>query len=250
MQPDAPSPQWQPLRRARAHELVMEAIEEQIMAGVLRVGDPLPPERELAARLQVSRAGVREAVRVLESDGVLRSRPGAGAEAGTFVAALPREGLTRFLRLHVALANFRVADVVETRIVLERSSAERAAAGERTPESEGRMRDALERMEHDGVDRETFNDADTDFHLALADASGNELAASMTAAIRDALRAPIMRGIRRADDWETIRSTLREQHRGVFEAILAGDVDRAGALAEAHIRYSAEALPDQGVDAG
>lgn len=246
---DAPEPQWHPLKRARAHELVMEAIEDQIMAGVLRVGDPLPPERELASRLAVSRAGVREAVRVLESDGVLRSKPGAGREAGTFVAALPREGLTRFLRLHVALANFPVDDVVDARILLERSSAERAATHERPVDAERRMQDALDRMDAPGVSREAFNDADTDFHLALADAGGNELAASMTAAIRDALRAPIMRAIRRSDDWPAISAELRRQHRDIHDAVLAGDGARAGRLAEEHIRYSGEHLPDPGVDA-
>ena len=72
---------WLPVRKARAHELVIEVIEDRILSGALKVGDALPPERELAASLEVSRAGVREAVRVLESQGVLRSQPGAGAAA-------------------------------------------------------------------------------------------------------------------------------------------------------------------------
>lgn len=248
MHEDDGGPTWRPLKRARAHELVMEAIEEQIMAGALRVGDPLPPERELAARLQVSRAGVREAVRVLEGDGVLRSRTGAGAEAGTFVDALPREALTRLLRLHVALTNFAVEDVIEARLLLEASSAVNAAdrAGEAAVEV---MRDALERMEVDGVSQEAFNDADTDFHLALAEAGGNELAASLTAAIRGALRTPILRAIRRSDDWPTVSAELRRQHRELFDAIRAGEGVRAGELAAEHIRYSQTALPDPGPDA-
>ena len=70
------------MTRARSHELVVEAVENQIMSGALKVGDPLPPERELAARLQVSRAGVREAIRVLEAQGVVTSSVGAGRDAG------------------------------------------------------------------------------------------------------------------------------------------------------------------------
>ncbi len=73
-----PAPQWRPVPRVRSHELVIAAIEDQIMGGALKVGDPLPPERELAARLQVSRAGVREAIRVLEAQGVVRANVGAG----------------------------------------------------------------------------------------------------------------------------------------------------------------------------
>jgi GntR family transcriptional repressor for pyruvate dehydrogenase complex len=104
--------QWQPVARSRTYELVITAIEEQIMTAALRVGDPLPAERDLAAKLQVSRPAVREAFRVLRAQGVLRSAVGSGAGAGTFVAAMPGDALTRFLRLHIALSNFAVADVV------------------------------------------------------------------------------------------------------------------------------------------
>ncbi len=72
------TPVWQPVTRVRSHDLVVEAVENQILGGVLRVGDPLPPERELASRLQVSRAGVREAIRVLESQGVVRPTSAQG----------------------------------------------------------------------------------------------------------------------------------------------------------------------------
>lgn len=99
------------------------------MTGTLVVGDPLPSERELAAKLQVSRAGVREAIRVLESHGVLRSNVGSGRTAGTFIASMPSAALTRLLRLHVALSNFQLGDVVETRILLERASASLARSG-------------------------------------------------------------------------------------------------------------------------
>ncbi len=60
---------WLPVKRARAHELVIEVIEDRILSGALQVRRRLPPERELASSLDVSRAGVREAVRVLESQG-------------------------------------------------------------------------------------------------------------------------------------------------------------------------------------
>ena len=91
----APSPNWKPVARTRTYEMVIDAIEEQILSGALGVGDPLPPERDLAARLQVSRPAVREALRVLEAQGVLRSAVGSGSGAGTFVAG---SGVERSLR--------------------------------------------------------------------------------------------------------------------------------------------------------
>ncbi len=232
---------WLPVKRARAHELVIEAIEDRILAGSLQVGDALPPERELAANLEVSRAGVREAVRVLESQGVLRSQPGAGATAGTFVAALPREALSRFLRLHVALSNFTIEDVTEARIVLERASAASAARG-LDEAGRARITEALAAGDAAIGDRQAFNEADTRFHLAVADASGSSLSAALTGAIREAMRMPILHAIERSADWVDQSTLLQKEHYAISEAIMAGDAGGAAEAAETHIRRASAVL--------
>lgn len=241
MDENAPDGLWQPVKKARAHELVIEAIEDRILAGALQVGDALPPERELATSLEVSRAGVREAVRVLEAQGVLRSQPGAGAAAGTFVAALPRDALTRFLRLHVALSNFSIQDVTDARVVLERAS---AAAAARRLDDAGRaaMVDALERMDQPHAGRDSFNEADTQFHLAIAEASGSTLSAALTAAIRSAMKVPILRAAERTEEWAEESQRLRREHHAIFAAIDGCAPDRAAQLAEEHIRRAASVL--------
>lgn len=236
------APQWRPVARVRSHELVVEAIENQIMSGALRVGDPLPPERELAARLQVSRAGVREAIRVLEAQGVVTSSVGAGRDAGTFIAAMPSAALTRFLRLHVALSNFPMPDIVDARVMLERNSAVLAAAHAGADEMAS-IRRALVQMDDPGTDCEPFNDADTAFHVAIAEAGGNRLVADMTIAIRASLRDPILAAMRQVQDWPALARTLQDQHHGIFDAI----EDRDGLLAadrtEEHIRGAYLAMP-------
>lgn len=236
------TPDWAPVARSRAHELVIQAIEDQIMSGALVVGDPLPPERELAARLEVSRAGVREAVRVLEGQGVLRARVGSGSEAGTFVAALPDGALTRFLRLHVALANYPLSDVVDARVTLERSSVALAArnADEATLAA---IADVLRRGEAPGISPEEFNDADTAFHVAIAEAGGNRLVSSMTIAIRESLSARILESLNGHPDWSGLVVRLHAQHQEIFDAIARHDADAAADLAEKHIRFAGEELP-------
>lgn len=234
---------WRPVTRSSTHELVIEAIEDQIMSGALVVGDLLPPERELAAQLKVSRAGVREAIRVLEGHGVLRSDVGSGRGAGTFVASLPSAALARFLRLHVALSNFRIQEVVEARVILEQASASLAAERAEEPAVE-ELRRLVAVMDEPGVDREAFNDADTAFHLAIAQAGGNSLFSDMTGAIRGSLRAPILEAFTKVDDWDGMVSMLRDQHHGILEAIAQGEVQRAGELTAAHIRAATAALPD------
>lgn len=240
---DAPIPaQWQPVGRARTYELVITAIEEQIMTGALRVGDPLPPERDLAAKLQVSRPAVREAFRVLEAQGVLRSAVGSGAGAGTFVASMPSDALTRFLRLHIALSNFNFADVVEARVTLERSSVALAASHP----GPGRLavaRAAIEVMDSYDVDRATFNDADTAFHTAIAEAGGNRLVTAMTVAIRNAMRGRLLAAFEEVDDWLALRDQLRAEHHAILAAIDAGDSATAATLAEQHIRTAYQRLP-------
>ena len=234
---------WGPVSRRSTHELVIDAIEDQIMSGALAVGDLLPPERELASRLQVSRTGVREAIRVLEAHGVLRSEVGSGRGAGTFVAALPRAALERFLRLHVALANFPVHDVVETRVLLERASA--ALAAERADaEALAELEELLARMDRPGASREDFNDADTEFHVAIAHAGGNALFAEMTGAIRASLRAPILEAFTKVEDWDVMAGMLRAQHRQILDALRAVESEEAARLTAEHIHAAAAALPD------
>ncbi|WP_043456808.1 FadR/GntR family transcriptional regulator [Gordonia polyisoprenivorans] len=238
----APSPNWQPVARTRTYEMVIDAIEEQILSGALGVGDPLPPERDLAARLQVSRPAVREALRVLEAQGVLRSAVGSGSGAGTFVAAMPAEALTHFLRLHIALSNFAFADVVDARVTLESSSVELAARAH-DPARLAPVHEAMAAMEATVDDRAAFNDADIAFHTAIAEAGGNRLVTAMTVAIRNAQRRAILAAFTDVEDWSALRAELMTEHREILDAISAGDAGRASRLAARHIRNAYGSLP-------
>ncbi|MCF2586813.1 FadR/GntR family transcriptional regulator [Brevibacterium sp. UCMA 11752] len=235
-------PSWRPVARSSTHELVINAIEEQITSGSLTVGDPLPSERELAAKLQVSRAAVREALRVMESLGVVVSNVGSGKSAGTFIASMPKEALTRFLRLHVALANFSIEEAIETRIQLERSSTA-LATGRVHDDALAGMNASLAIMDTPGVSLETFNDADTAFHVAIAHASENQLLSDLTEAIRGSLRRPILDAFHEVDDPRALMAQLQEEHHAIMQAIVDRDTDHAVQLTEDHIRSATAALP-------
>lgn len=230
------------MSRTKAYELVVDQIEEQILSGSLVVGDRLPGERELATRLEVSRAAVREALRMLEAQGVVWAGVGSGPDAGTFVSAMPSAALTRLLRLHVALANFPVEDVVEARVVLERSSAS-LAASQASEADLAAIRAPLLAMDEQASDRAYFNDLDTAFHIAIAEAGRNRLVADMTIAIRDSMRRPILQRIELLGDrWDDVRERLRTEHHAVFDAIASGDAAAAERLIEQHIRGAHVAL--------
>jgi GntR family transcriptional repressor for pyruvate dehydrogenase complex len=226
---------WRAIPRAKTYELVIDRVEEQILTGQLRVGDRLPAERDLAARLGVSRSAVREAIRMLQAQGVLTSAVGNGPDSGTVVSGSPTDALTRLLRLQVALANFPVQQVVETRVMLERWSV-RLAAESATPDQLGHLRELLEAMDVPGLDRARFNDLDTAFHVSVAEAGGNRLVADLTGAVRESLRYALLAAFEEVAEWESVAGGLRAEHHELFERIAARDAAGAGDAVERHVR--------------
>ncbi|MEV6105648.1 FCD domain-containing protein [Streptomyces sp. NPDC051940] len=226
---------WQPVRQARTHELVLEAIEEQVLSGRLKAGDRLPPERELAPTLGVSRPALREALRVMEGIGVLVSQVGRGPDAGARIVRNPDDALGRVLRLHLALGSYSVDDVLEARIVLERSSVE-AAARQASEEDLAEADAMLARMEEAASDVAGFNDLDTAFHVLIARSSGNHLVSTLTSAVRESVRTLILQAEEAAGDWERTAAALNAEHAELLRLIRAGDGAAAAALVERHIR--------------
>jgi len=214
--------------------LVIDQIEEQIAAGRLRVGDRLPPERELAAALGVGRAAVREALRVLEAMGTLVQGTGSGPEAGTVLVGAPAEALARFLRLHVLLASIGTQDVVRARVALEREST-RLAAVHCGPSDIALLEEHLAAMDDPKADPQTFTDHDIAFHVAIARATGNLLVAEMTTALRTAMRPALLASLAASSELSVVTVKLRAEHRAIFDAIVAGEGLVAADLVEAHI---------------
>ncbi|MCU7478871.1 GntR family transcriptional regulator [Cutibacterium acnes 21G] len=168
--------------------VVMRHIDDEILAGRWVNGSRLPPERELAASLSVSRGAVREAIRALEAQGILSS--GTGRSNGTRVDARPSDAMGRILRLQLALDVVSFADLTETRIALEKAACA-AAAKVRAPVPLTRATDLLVQM-HDAMQPDSFNALDTAFHVALAEAGDNRLMRDLTVAIREAVHLPIL----------------------------------------------------------
>lgn len=226
---------WTPVPRARAYELVLQRVEEQILAGNLRVGDRLPAERQLAATLGVGRPALREALRILEAQGVLVAQAGRGPDAGAVIATQPEDALGRLLRLHLALSRYRLDEVVDTRVMLERWTVSEAA---KQPDAEhlAEAERALVLMDDTQVSVESFGDLDSRFHAELALSSGNRLAGNVTAALRDSVRHLILAAFKDVPDWPSTAAKLRRQHREVFQAVTDGRADDAANAMEAHIR--------------
>ena len=217
---------------SRGFEVALGYLDSQILAGELANGSQLPPERDLAVRLGVSRGAVREAIRVLQAQGIIVTH--SGRSHGTRIQSMPSNALGRILRLQLALDALTVADLTETRIALERAACA-AAARHRRPETLATAAALLERMlvVQDPI---AFNQLDTDFHIALAETGGNRLTRDLTAAIREVIQVPIQVAENRIADWTRLRQALIHEHNGIYEAISAGQPNLAMERAETHIR--------------
>lgn len=222
----------------RTHELVLDWIEKQLSSGELALGGRLPGERSMAEQLHVSRTSVREAVRILEAMGVVRAGVGSGKDAGTIVIAEPGSALGSTLRLHVATRHLPVADIVETRVLLESWAAERAQLG--APELD-EAADLLDQMEH-APDIDAFLALDARFHVALAQSAGNVVVSAMMASLRGAIENYAGELTGNLPDWDATSSRLRAEHRAILAAVNANDGGKAAELVAGHIRgFYAEA---------
>ena len=224
----------------RAWEVVLEHIENDLLGGRLRPGDRLPGERALAAELGVGRSSVREAIRVLEVLGLIRTSVGSGPSAGAIIVALPGGGMSALMRLQVAARGFPVADVVKTRLVLEASVVTELAEARPRPALSGSER-LLEAMESAELTEAEFLALDAQFHLSLAEASGNQVVTATMAGLRSAIEGYARAGAQSLASWPATSARLMLEHRGILAAISSGDADSARTAVQAHIAgYYAE----------
>ncbi|MGQ7311683.1 FadR/GntR family transcriptional regulator [Microbacterium arabinogalactanolyticum] len=231
-----------PETTARAWRTVLARVESDLLDGVLGPGDRLPSERDLAADLGVGRSSVREALRVLEVMGLIRTATGSGPQAGAIVIAAPSGGMSTLLRLQVAAQGFPLADVVQTRLVLEDAVVARLSADPRRDLAG--IRGILTAMDADDLTAPEFLALDAELHYALAEASGNTVIAATMAGLRTAIESYVLEGSARIEDWDAMASRLRTEHHAIVDAIEAGGAEAARALVHDHITgyYTAAGL--------
>ncbi|HEX4833791.1 MAG TPA: FCD domain-containing protein [Trebonia sp.] len=219
---------FQPVRAVRAYEAIVEQVEEALGNGALRPGSRLPSERDLMGQFAVSRSTVREALRVLESSGLIRSRPGdpRGAEVLPFSAGSLRKPLARLARVQ----EVRLGELVQFRMVLE-GAANYLAAQHASSVQLAAMETALGRM-REAIDagRPAFSAADVAFRQLVAQASGNMMIGVCGEVTRDVILGLIEDKLLRAPDPVAVMRESLRQHSEVFEAIRRRDGASAARL--------------------
>ena len=218
----------------RTHEIVLARIEADLAAGRWGLGERLPAERALAEELGVSRPSVREALRVLEAMGIVRTAVGSGPDAGATVIDRPAAGLGAAVRLHVASGTLVVRDVVETRVLLETWAVGQAAAtvgGAGLSEAVA----LLDTMDDPSLDPARFRELDAAFHVALVRLAGNVRVEAVMTGLRGAIESYVEAGTERLEDWPRTAVRLRAEHRAVLDAVARGDGAGAADAVREHI---------------
>lgn len=228
----------------RTYDALLQDVEEGLRSGRFKTGDQLPGERILAETYGISRASVREAMRILDVVGVIRSPSGAGPKSGAVFVSEPSAGLSSTLRLHIASNRLAVKDIVETRILLETWAAE-AAVQHDNPQGIQRARELLTAMDAPDIDYETFHNLDAQFHLALSALAGNTVIDTVMDSLSGSVRGYIKDALVSLGQWPVVLAELRAHHHAIFAAV----EDKNGGLAADLLRKHIEWLYDQTTNA-
>jgi len=223
-----------------AADVVVARIREAIERGELKSGDRLPPERELAVSLGVSRPSIRSGLKTLEGMGVLQIRQGAGTFITGGPPALDAEPLTFLAALH----GFSRQQMFEARIALEVSVAG-FAAERATPDQVIAISDETTAMYASLEQPDTFLVHDIKFHRAVAAAANNPVLASLVEMVSSIFYKTRHESIRFATDLRL----AAEEHRAIYQAIRGHDAERARKAMTDHLRRAELTQTAEGTEA-
>lgn len=233
---------FQKIQSEKLSQSVVKQVELLILRGILRPGERLPAERDLAERLAVSRPSLREAISDLSAKGLLETRAGAGVFVADVLGSAFSPALVTLFGSH----DEAVFDYISFRRDMEGLAAERAATF--ATDTDLRVINTIfEKMEAVHPKRNPADEArlDAEFHLSIIEASHNVVMLHMMRSMFDLLREGVFYNRSVMFKQRTNRADLLEQHRKINAALQARDPEAARAAVIAHLTYVEKALSDQ-----
>lgn len=221
------------LPRNPVYEQVAAHLRNAILSGELPAGHQLPSERELMESFGVGRTSIREALRSLETQGLVSA---TGRTSARLISVPRGDGPLRTALSHlVSLGEIELGDLVEVRCALESAAltiASRHPRADAITTAEVALRD-MQAVDESGIER--FDAADVRFHLALVEAAGNRAIHMMMLAIRDEIGRHLRGAISLLADRDTVLARLATEHAEILGAVKDGDGPLAAQLVRDHI---------------
>lgn len=221
---------------------VVRQMEKLILRGILRPGERLPPERDLSDRLGVSRPSLRDAIAILQEQGLLTSRAGSGIYVADVLGSAFSPALIGLFSDHPEA----VFDYVSFRRDLEALTAARAAR--QGSDTDLKVVQAVfDKMvlAHDRADPQEEARLDAQFHMSIIEASHNVVMLHMMRSMFDLMREGVFYNRQVMFQQRTTRLALLDQHRAINTGLQARDPEAAAAAVRAHMDYIEQALTDQ-----
>ena len=213
-------------RALSSHDQIAAILGTEILRGIHRPGDNMPPEPDLTARFQVSRTVMREVMKTLAAKGLVVSKTRIGTRVRDPIHWNYFDVDVLVWRVRIGLDDEFMRSLTEIRRALEPAAAS-LAAQRRTASDITHLREYVREMGRSGHSRQSFAEADLDFHLAIAIASGNLLLRSMASVIEAALAASFSHSSP-VDDASDHELTVNS-HAAVVDAVEARDEHAAAA---------------------
>lgn len=218
-------------RPVKTSERIAAALVDDVIRDDLRPGDRLPNEAAMVERFGVGRGSLREALRILETHGLISLKSGPGG--GPILLAVDPRDVGRTFSLYLSLRHATIAELIETRIFIEPMVA-RLAASNPDPEARERLARALEAEAAAPQLDSRFVDAANDFHYVVGSMTGNNVFDLVATALKQLYTTKVVSaGIIS----QRVAPSIRDEHREIGQAILDGDPDRAEDLMGKHMQY-------------
>lgn len=233
---------FKPVTPEKLSTAVIRQIEQLILRGILRPGERLPPERDLAERLKVSRPSLRDAIAQLQDAGLLAAKAGAGVYVADVLGNAFAPALIDLFARH----DEAVFDYLSFRRDMESLAAERATKfGSETDLAV--VAAVFDKMEKAHERRDTAEEAqlDAQFHMAIVEASHNVVMLHMMRSMYDLLRGGVFYNRQVMFKQRTSRGVLLDQHRAINGALQNRDGNAARAAVEEHLDFVQACLVDQ-----
>ncbi len=228
------------------HREVLQWLENELFDGNLVLGQQLPIDKDLAAIFRVSRNSMRETLKVLESQGIIKLFDGPHRSILPILVREPAASAGPALQLHMATSEYPLRDIVQARTELE-SWALMNASEKHVPISE--LHAIMAEMDRDDLGLKQFHNLYVSFHIALVKSSGNTAMTALFTALRDSVYEYTMALVGHVPLWSTTSSRIRAEHRAICSALEAGDFHMASRLTVEHITYQYQEAgvdPDRG----
>lgn len=219
---------FSPLKTKRTFRAISDQIKDLVYTGVLKPGDRLPSERDLAKQFNAGRMAVREALRVLEDSGFVGMKQ--GSRGGAFIKPIGKMVVKRSISDFIRLANVTVTELTEARIAIELSVVEYAVTRITEPELEELNRNILNTVRM-GVEGAETTDSNVNFHILLARSARNSLFETILSGILEIYVSFL-------EQWDVdrkFRITHVNEHKEIYEALRQRDIVKLKEKVQDHI---------------